>query len=357
MNPFQHQQGRGYNPYNSRPGDCNREQCGQFTSARSRPLLQTPPPEFRMEQPRGQAHYNIGNNFQQRLPVFQMPNLWNYPESQFGNRSPNIGRGVRNQFPVSERGGGSQTGFGFPMSGQNYSGVQDSVRNGNLGGFGFNNAFGSGGQLNIQRNAAANLFATGGGQGFSQSFQHSNPGFSQRQSSNEAYARVNNQFHKVANPLPSRDSHLKKSQRTKTLRYLDVNLNDKKVSTEVHNMSESSNLHLSNQNAANSTNQKQFDIARNSTTSSERFLRTVSQIQEKSNISDCNITTPNMPLPRKTMEASSSKESGIVGNIGDQSAVDCDSITRGRSVGLRQNENEFMQGLSNMNLASSYEQG
>lgn len=295
-----------------------------------------------MEPPRGQAHYNIGNSFQQRLPVFQRPNLWYCPESRFGTRNPNVGRGVRNQFPVSERGRGSQTGFGFHMSGQNYSGVQDSVRNGNLVGFGLNNVFGSGGQLNVQRNAAANLFATGGGQGFSQNFQHSNPGFSQRQSSN--------QVHSVPSHFPSKDSHLKKSQRTKTLRYLDVNLNNSKVSTEVENMSESRNFHLRNQNATNSTDQNQFDTSGNSTICREGFLGTVSRNQEKSNIADSNIINPNVSLPRKTIERSSSKESMILGKIGDQSAVDGDSITMSRSVGVGQNENKFIQGLSNMNF-------
>lgn len=295
-----------------------------------------------MEPPRGQANYNIGNSFQQRLPVFQRPNLWYCPESRFGTRNPNVGRGVRNQFPVSERGRGSQTGFGFHMSGQNYSGVQDSVRNGNLVGFGLNNVFGSGGQLNVQRNAAANLFATGGGQGFSQNFQHSNPGFSQRQSSN--------QVHSVPSHFPSKDSHLKKSQRTKTLRYLDVNLNNSKVSTEVENMSESRNFHLRNQNATNSTDQNQFDTSGNSTICREGFLGTVSRNQEKSNIADSNIINPNVSLPRKTIEWSSSKESMILGKIGDQSAVDGDSITMSRSVGVGQNENKFIQGLSNMNF-------
>lgn len=295
-----------------------------------------------MEPPRGQANYNIGNSFQQRLPVFQRPNLWYCLESRFGTRNPNVGRGVRNQFPVSERGRGSQTGFGFHMSGQNYSGVQDSVRNGNLVGFGLNNVFGSGGQLNVQRNAAANLFATGGGQGFSQNFQHSNPGFSQRQSSN--------QVHSVPSHFPSKDSHLKKSQRTKTLRYLDVNLNNSKVSTEVENMSESRNFHLRNQNATNSTDQNQFDTSGNSTICREGFLGTVSRNQEKSNIADSNIINPNVSLPRKTIERSSSKESMILGKIGDQSAVDGDSITMSRSVGVGQNENKFIQGLSNMNF-------
>lgn len=295
-----------------------------------------------MEPPRGQANYNIGNSFQQRLPVFQRPNLWYCPESRFGTRNPNVGRGVRNQFPVSERGRGSQTGFGFHMSGQNYSGVQDSVRNGNLVGFGLNNVFGSGGQLNVQRNAAANLFATGGGQGFSQNFQHSNPGFSQRQSSN--------QVHSVPSHFPSKDSHLKKSQRTKTLRYLDVNLNNSKVSTEVENMSESRNFHLRNQNATYSTDQNQFDTSGNSTIYREGFLGTVSRNQEKSNIADSNIINPNVSLPRKTIERSSSKESMILGKIGDQSAVDGDSITMSRSVGVGQNENKFIQGLSNMNF-------
>lgn len=310
-----------------------------------------------MEPPRGQAHYNIGNSFQQRLPVFQRPNLWYCPESRFGTRNPNVGRGVRNQFPVSERGRGSQTGFGFHMSGQNCSGVQDSVRNGNLVGFGLNNVFGSGGQLNVQRNAAANLFATGGGQGFSQNFQHSNPGFSQRQSTNQTVARGNNQFHSVPSHFPSKDSHLKKSQRTKTLRYLDVNLNNSKVSTEVENMSESRNFHLRNQNATYSTDQNQFDTSGNSTICREGFLGTVSRNQEKLNIADSNIINPNVSLPRKTIERSSSKESMILGKIGDQSAVDGDSITMSRSVGVGQNENKFIQGLSNMNLASSFKQG